>query len=120
MLSPFVHLSNRDRVRKSLIRLKVNGFLKVQQKIRFPFREYFDKTTTAIFISQIFSRAVFSQNLGIYCNFSRANPARSSALCNSSVSLNLILKRVSCGSHLSRVILQIGTTATFGHVSVTV
>ena len=59
MLSSLVNLSNRASVRKSLTCLKVNGFLKVQQKIRFPFREYFDKTTTTIFISQIFSRAVF-------------------------------------------------------------
>ena len=120
MLSSLVNLSNRASVRKSLTCLKVNGFLKVQQKIRFPFREYFDKTTTTIFISQIFLSSRFSQNLGISCNFSRANPARSSALCKSSVSLNLILKRVSCGSHLCQAILQIGTPATFGHVSVTV
>ena len=119
MLSPFVHLSNRDRVRKSLIRLKVNGFLKVQQKIRFPFREYIDKTTTTMFTCSIFSRAVFRRISELIAT-SVVRIQRASALCKSSVSLNLILKRVSCGSHLSRAILQIGTTATFGHVSITV
>ena len=85
MFSSLVNLSNRASVRKSLTCLKVNGFLKVQQKIRFPFREYFDKTTTTIFISQIFSRAVFRRISELIANsvvrIQRALPHSANHLC---------------------------------------